>query len=68
MDEFEPLRIAIVKRAVIDYKAALKRNNTYRIAMLEIFFLSDYGQLLSYNQGQYIIDQCRKGAEVAKYE
>ena len=59
MYDIEPLRAAIIKRAVIDYKTAIATRNFYTMASLERFFLSDYGQLLSYYHGEYIIDRCK---------
>lgn len=60
MYDIEPIRIAIVKRAVGDYRIALRTNNLHRQKKLEKFFLSGWGQLLSYGRGQYIIEQCKK--------
>lgn len=59
MCDIEPLRAAILKRAVMDYKTAIASRNFYAMASLERFFLSDYGQLLSYHHGKYIIDRCK---------
>ncbi len=58
--DIEPLCAAILRRAAKDYRIALKYNDLYGIASLERFFLSDYGQMMSRNQGQYIIDTCRE--------
>ena len=60
MYNLELLREAILKQAVKDYRFALKTKNPYAIATLERFFLSDWGQLLSYNKGGYIIRTVRK--------
>lgn len=60
MYEYEPLRAAILRQAVKDYKSALKQNNQCEIAKLESFFLGEWGQLLSYGHGEYIIDTCKR--------
>lgn len=66
MDAYENLANAIVLSAVDDYKSALKVDNHTRVAKLEKFFLSKYGQLLSYGNGELIINHCKeteKGGE-----
>lgn len=60
MYDVMPLCEAIVKRAVMDYKLALRKRDFYAIAELEKFFLSDYGQLLSRDHGELIIEKCKK--------
>ena len=67
-DEYEPLIHAIVAQAMADYKAALRRDNHAQIAELEKFFLSGYGQLLSWNHGELIIERCRKAVEEGEGE
>ena len=57
---YEHLRTAIIYQAVQDYKTALKKNNYGQISALERFFRSEWGQLLSYDNGEYIISECRK--------
>lgn len=64
--DIEPLCAAILRRAAKDYIIALKRKDLYAIASLERFFLSDWGQLMSRNQGQHIIDTCRELARAKR--
>lgn len=59
-NEVEIWRRVILADAVKEYKRALMRDNNYIARKVEKFFLSDWGQLLSYNHGQYIIEHCRK--------
>lgn len=54
------LIIAILKQAKIDYITALRKNNPAKKAELERFFLSDYGQAMSRNQGEKIIYLCKR--------
>lgn len=54
------LRAAILRRAVADYISAIRKRDYYQIAKLERFFLGAWGELLSGDHGQYIIDHCRK--------
>lgn len=54
------LRAGILRRAVIDYKQALKKRDYYNMEQLEGFFLSAWGELLSGGHGEYIIDHCRE--------
>ena len=58
--------IAVLKQAVRDYKEALMKNNFHQIAELEAFFLSDYGQAMSYNNGERIIQMCKDWATKRK--
>lgn len=66
MEAYERLRTEIVKSAVHDYQKALKK--TDRIGevcreqlSLEDWFLSPWGQLLSGDNGELIIEKCRGG-------
>lgn len=59
------LSAAIVKQAMIDLKTALRYGNNANVNALKKWFLSDYGQMLSFNHGEYIIDEVMK--EVNKY-
>ena len=62
------LEIAILQLAADDYREALieqiedreclKTNK--KVRRLERFFLSDWGQLLSSNNGELIIQRCRR--------
>lgn len=54
------LIIAVLRQAARDYIVALKRKNFHKINELEQFFLSDYGQAMSMNNGVKIIKRCRK--------
>lgn len=61
---FFNLRAAIVAQAVKDYRAALMAGNGGAIRHLQNFFLSDWGQSLSGDNGDNIIRKVR--AEVAE--
>lgn len=58
--KYEFIRVAIIRRAVLDYQEALTRRNHAQAARLERFFRSGWGELLSYGHGEYIIDHTRK--------
>lgn len=60
MFDYEPIRAAILRQAIRDYINALRERDYYNMAQLERFFLSDWGQLLSYDHGEYIIENCKK--------
>ena len=60
MFDYEPIRAAILRQAIRDYITALRERDYYNMAQLERFFLSDWGQLLSYDHGEYIIENCKK--------
>jgi hypothetical protein len=60
------LYAAIVKQAMADYKAALKCESKKALKTrreCENFFLSEYGQMLSVNNGERIIKMCRDEVE-----
>ena len=57
------LAAAVIKSAMRDYKAALRKEDQARIVYFERLFRSDYGQTLSFDHGDYIIEQCRKDVE-----
>lgn len=59
MKYWRKLIIPILKQATRDYIAALLKNNFHKIAELEDFFLSDYGQAMSLNNGEEIIEICK---------
>ena len=61
---YEDLRIAIVSRAIRDYKTALAYGKERAIYRLEKFFLSEWGQFLSGNYGEYIIERCKKNIKL----
>ncbi len=64
----EGLEVAILKVAAEDYKEALIRQatemeslkNQREVRKLEKFFLGPWGQLLSNNLGELIIERCRQ--------
>ena len=68
MDGYQALANAIVLRAVMDYKTALKRKKKNRnnrsaqaqINALERFFRSSYCQILSDLNSEYLIRRMRK--------
>lgn len=65
LDGYERLRTEIVRSAVNDYKAALRRSaregqKCCKEIALERFFLSAWGQALSGDNGRFIIDKCRE--------
>jgi hypothetical protein len=65
MAAFERLRIAIIRSAVMDLRTAIRKSNRvgYKCdeqKALEKWFLSSWGQLLSGDTGEYIIEKCRK--------
>lgn len=53
----------ILKRAEMDYNIALKKGNLKTIRELRQFYLSDWGQMLSRNNGQNIINRIEKEFE-----
>lgn len=53
------LIIAVLKQAMRDYMVALLKKDFAKIAKLEKFFLSEYGQAMSYNNGERIIRWCK---------
>ena len=68
---YEALAAAILQQAVIDYKKIAKRKiknasdkkaKESELKTIERFFLSGYGQSLSYHHGEYIVERCRKEA------
>lgn len=59
---YELLAIAICKQAADDYAKELKISDktgkkTHGAFLIERFFLSDWGDLLSFGQGQVIIEK-----------
>ena len=57
---------AILKQAADDYIQKLEEGKEKSCAKLEQFFMSDYGQTLSMNHGDVIIQKCRRIAEGKK--
>ena len=65
MEAYERLRAEIVKAAVFDYKKALRKSDRLGVVCgeqikLEKWFLSKWGQMLSGDNGELIIEKCRK--------
>lgn len=69
-DGYLALAAAVLRQAADDYIDALQapetRASLSQILMLEKFFRSGWGQLLSLNQGEYIINKCRRDAQEQK--
>ena len=69
MDPYKELANGIVLRAVLDYKAALRRLNRGKnvlqamkeVTELESFFRSDWFKALSDTDGEETIQQLRRG-------
>ena len=69
MDPYKELANGIVLRAVLDYKAAMRRLARGKIVLstmkeikeLEDFFRSDWFKVLSDLDGEEVIQQLRKG-------
>lgn len=59
-DGYENVRVAIIKQAIDDYKRALCEDAKGKIATLEKWFLSEWGEMLSGYNGAYIIEKVRK--------
>ena len=65
MEAYQRLRTEIVWSAVKDYKKALKKSERDGAVCreqrtLERWFLSKWGQMLSGDNGEYIIEHCRQ--------
>lgn len=65
MAAYERLRIEIVRSAVIDLKRALRKTDREGVVCneqiaLERWFRSKWGQLLSGDRGEYIIEKCHQ--------
>lgn len=65
MEGYERLRTEVVKSAVKDYQNALRKSNRLGAVCaeqrkLEKWFLSKWGQLLSGDNGEYIIEKCQE--------
>ena len=66
----ERLAIAIVKRAAVDYRkdferAARSGEKTSKQKRIERDLLSSWGDLITFNKGEYIVQQLQK--ELAEY-
>ena len=65
MAAYESLRTEILRSAVKDYQKALRKSNREGAMCdeqlkMEKWFLSKWGQALSGDSGEYIIEHCRK--------
>lgn len=70
-DRYIDLAGAIVRQAMLDYKAALKgedKKAERKRTKCEKFFLSAYGQMLSAHSGERIIEMCKREVEAEKKE
>lgn len=70
MEAYEKLRTKIVRSAVFDYKKALKKSDRLGVVCdeqrkLESWFLSRWGQMLTGDNGEYIMAKCQ---ETYKYK
>ena len=68
---YELLAIAIVNQAAMDYrdelKLSMKQNcKTTGAIAIERFLQSDYGDLLSFGLGEYILETIQKEVEAGK--
>jgi hypothetical protein len=54
------LIVAIIKRAMSDYKAVLKTGHPHQRKELERFFLGEWGQMLTNDRGEFLIEHCKK--------
>jgi hypothetical protein len=68
IDRYADLAIAIIEQAKRDYKNALQGTRTKEkekdIKDCETFFLSEWGQSLTFWNGEFVIERCRR--EVAQ--
>lgn len=65
---YDRLRLSVVLLAMEDYKSALANDNQGEIKSLERFFLSDWGQFLSNDHGDYIIACGRKSVKPKRHK
>lgn len=57
---YTALRFAIITQAINEYKHELRNNNEYEVQQLERFFLGEWGEMLSANNGWFIIQMSRQ--------
>lgn len=60
MNYIDYLIIGVIRRAMEDYKRALRKQDLNQIEELEQFFLSEYGQAMTCLHGAEIIEYCKK--------
>lgn len=65
-DPYLSLAAAILKQAVDDYVCAIQIYDAGQIVKIEKFLLSDYGQALSFGNGEMILNKARSMALAAK--
>lgn len=58
-DSYGNVRLAILRQAIEDYKRALRNNKHHETKALERWFLSEWGEALSGNNGAYIIEKVK---------
>lgn len=63
-ENYKELANAIVLQAVRDYRAALSKDNIYRVRALEKFFRSDWFKVLCELNGEMIIEKIKENMEV----
>lgn len=62
------LQAAIIERAATDYRLALINDNRGKARKIERFFLSEWGQALTRDNGEMIIARIRKDVKGAGEE
>jgi hypothetical protein len=70
MEAYERLRTEIVRSAVFDYKKDLRKSEKLGVICgeqkkLERWFLSKWGQMLTGDNGRYIIEKCRQSYKIS---
>lgn len=50
----------ILRQAIREYLVAIRKNNFRGMMRLESWFLSEWGQLLSFGNGEFIIEKCKR--------
>ena len=73
MEAYQRLRGEIIRQAVKDYKNALRRSDRLGAVCteqidLERWFLSKWGQMLSGDNGEYIIELCKKTYKLRRFD
>lgn len=63
-ENYKELANAVVLQAVRDYRAALSKDNIYRVRALEKFFRSDWFKVLCELNGEMIIEKIKENMEV----
>ena len=61
-DPYKELIAAIIEKAKEDYNTAKKRGNYREMFLLKMWFLSDWGQTISGNNGEIIIERLEKNS------